>query len=291
MMMHESWFTERCVASGTVQGFKVTALLHKEETPYQTLEVYETESFGHLMVLDGCVMLTSRDNFLYHEMMAHPVLFSHSKPSRVLIIGGGDCGTLREVLKHAEVEWVDQVEIDERVTRISERYFPELCVANKDPRAHFHFEDALSWVKAASANDYDVVIIDSADPVGPGKALFSQSFYQDCNRLLRTGGMLVHQSESPLLHLDSVIKPMWQQLQAAQFSNLRLLQFPQPCYPSGWWSATMAAKHGALINFREQAARERRFNTNYYNVGVHHAAFAQAAFIEEVLETVVEEQV
>ena len=127
-------------------SIKVFARLHEEQTEYQHIEIYETEWFGNLMVIDGCIMLTARDNFIYHEMMSHPALYTHPDPRKVVIIGGGDCGTLREVLRHEGVRHALQVEIDERVTRLSEQYFPELCVANDDPRAEFFFGDGIRWM-------------------------------------------------------------------------------------------------------------------------------------------------
>jgi len=140
-MLDKNWFTELCDEAGSAFSLRIRAKLHEEQTPFQKIEIYETTDFGNLMVIDGFIMLSSRDNFLYHEMMSHPVLFTHPAPKRVLIIGGGDCGTLREVLRHPDVETVEQVDIDERVTRLSEIHFPELCEANDDPRAHLHFAD------------------------------------------------------------------------------------------------------------------------------------------------------
>src|SRR5690606_27420445 len=144
-------------------------------------------------VIDGCVMLTSRDNFLYHEMMSHPALFTHSNPRRVVVIGGGDCGTLREVLRHKEVEQAVQVEIDERVTRLAEQYFPELCESNHDPRAQLVFGDGIQYMKDCAPDSVDVVIVDSTDPVGPAEGLFNEAFYASCLRALRQGGLLVQQ--------------------------------------------------------------------------------------------------
>ena len=131
--LNDGWFTEVFQDQGTAFSLQVKKKLHEEQTEFQKLEIWETETFGNLMVLDGCVMLTTRDNFLYHEMMTHPALFTHKDPKKVVIVGGGDCGTLKEVLKHPGVEEAWQVEIDERVTRLSEQYFPELCESNTDP--------------------------------------------------------------------------------------------------------------------------------------------------------------
>src|SRR5690606_38637921 len=141
--------------------------LHEERSAFQTIAIYDTTDWGKLMVIDGAIMLTTRDNFLYHEMMAHPALFTHSNPQKVVVIGGGDCGTLREVLRHKEVEHAVQVEIDERVTRLAEQYFPELCESNGDARAELIAGDGIQYMKDTAPESIDVVIVDSTDPVGP----------------------------------------------------------------------------------------------------------------------------
>ena len=149
------WFTEVFQNEGTAFSLQIKKHLQQEKSPYQTIDMYETETFGNLMSIDGCVMLTSRDNFLYHEMMSHPALFTHQNPERVVIIGGGDCGTLKEVLKHSTVKHVTQVDIDELVTRMSEKYFPELCTSNEDPRAELLFDDGIAWMRNAESDSVD----------------------------------------------------------------------------------------------------------------------------------------
>ncbi|MEO8977411.1 MAG: polyamine aminopropyltransferase, partial [Casimicrobiaceae bacterium] len=187
---HEvSWFTEAHQASGSSIGFRTEQLLHAEKTPFQTIEIHKTTDWGNLMVIDGCVMLTTRDNFFYHEMMTHPALFTHARAKRVVIIGGGDCGTLREVLKHEEVEHAVQVEIDERVTRLAEEYFPELCDSNGDPRAELLFIDGIKYMAECEPDSLDLVIVDSTDPVGPAEGLFNAAFYASCHKALRHGGL------------------------------------------------------------------------------------------------------
>jgi spermidine synthase len=279
MTLDDGWFTEVYAPGGTAFSLKVSARLHEERSAYQRIEVYQTETFGRLMVIDGCVMLTDRDNFLYHEMMSHPALYTHAAPRRVVIIGGGDCGTLREVLRHPEVEEATQVEIDERVTRLAERFFPELCEANADPRAALRFEDGLAFMRNAPPGRVDVVIVDSTDPVGPAEGLFQEPFYRDCLGALGEGGVLVQQSESPLLHLETIIAPLHRAMRAAGFADTRTLHFPQPVYPSGWWSATLARKGQALDGFREGDARARPFATRYYDAEVHRAALALPPFM------------
>jgi spermidine synthase len=282
MSLESGWFTEKCLQAGSAFSLKVKHKLYEEQTPYQLIEIYETETFGKLMTLDGLVMLTDRDNFIYHEMLTHPGLFTHPDPKKVLIIGGGDCGSLREVLKHDDVEHADQVEIDERVTRAAERYFPELCEANGDARAHFHFDDGIKWVARAADESYDVIIVDSTDPVGPAAGLFSPAFYRDCHRALAADGVLIAQSESPLYHLE-LIRVMHAALRAAGFADAGTLPFPQCSYPSGWWSVTLARKSGAVGRFRETAAVNKHFATRYYNRALHAGALALPAFLAETL--------
>lgn len=282
--LNEGWFTEVFQDQGTAFSLQVKRKLHEEQTPFQKLEIYETETFGNLMVLDGCVMLTTRDNFLYHEMMTHPALFTHKNPKKVVIVGGGDCGTLKEVLKHPDVEEAWQVEIDERVTRMSEKYFPELCEANGDPRANFFFGDGIQWMRDIEPASVDVIIIDSTDPVGPAEGLFALDFYRDAMAALRDGGIIVQQSESPLLHTDSIIRDIHQDMAKAGLSHVRTLPFPQPVYPTGWWSCTMGSKDNPLKYFREDDANNRPFVTRYYNAGVHHGALAMPQFMIDALE-------
>ncbi|MDH5691551.1 MAG: polyamine aminopropyltransferase [Gammaproteobacteria bacterium] len=282
MSLDETWFSEPCNAGGSAISFKIKKKLHEEQSEYQKLEVFETEKFGRLMVIDGFIMLTQRDNFLYHEMMSHPCLFTHPNPEKVLIIGGGDCGTAKEVLKHDSVKVLHQVEIDERVTRIAEVYFPELCESNSDPRAEFHFVDGIKWVEDAESGFYDVIIIDSTDPIGPAEGLFSLPFYQQCFKALGRNGILVQQSESPLIHM-SILKNMHHDMRGAGFIDSATLFFPQSCYPTGWWSATMCCKDNTLSDFREQDADSKSFDTQYYNAKVHQAALCAPEFFYKAL--------
>src|SRR5688572_26834086 len=156
-----TWWYENFELSGSAIGFRVTRKLDEVQSKFQKIEIYETTDWGNLMVIDGAIMLTSRDNFLYHEMMSHPVLYTHSNPKRVVIIGGGDCGTLREVLKHHEVEHAVQCDIDEQVTRMAEKWFPELCESNKDPRAELLFDDGIAYMRNCAPDSVDVIIVDS----------------------------------------------------------------------------------------------------------------------------------
>ena len=277
----EKWFTEPCIEHGSAFSFTITEKLHEEQTDFQKIEVYATKEYGNLMVIDGYVMLTTRDNFLYHEMMSHPVIFTHPDPKNVLIIGGGDCGTLKEVLRHPSIHKVDQVDIDEGVTRASLKYFPELCEFNDDPRANLYFDDGLKWVKEAVPGSYDIIIVDSTDPVGPAEGLFGKAFYQDCFKVVGESGIVVQQSESPLIH-QRLLNEMHQAMKDAGFNNRRTLHFPQPVYPSGWWSCTMASN----IDIHDFRKSEIGFETLYYTHQGHLGARAIPPYLQKQLDEI-----
>lgn len=277
------WVNEIWNELGTAFSLKVSAKLHAEQSPFQTIEVYETTHFGRLMTIDGIVMLTDRDNFHYHEMLAHPAIYSHPAPRRVVIIGGGDCGTLREVLKHRDIESVIQIDIDERVTRVAEQYFPALCASNDDPRADLQFIDGITWMAEAEPASLDIIIVDSTDPIGPAEGLFNEAFYRSCYRALRAGGILVQQSEAPFLQLPWLLD-IRSAMQAAGFNSLKTLSFPQPVYPSGYFSATLAGKDHDLSLFREADAQAKPFATEYYNAEIHRACAALPEYLKRAFK-------
>ena len=277
----KSWFTEKWQDSGAAISLQITQLVHAEQSPFQYIEVFDTAHFGRLLTLDGLVMVTGRDNFIYHEMLSHPALFFHPAPRDVLIIGGGDCGTLREVLKHHSVNRVVQVELDERVTRVCEQFFPELCVSNHDSRAEFIFTDGLRWVAAAPAASFDLIIVDGTDPIGQAAGLFSTEFYRNCHALLRTRGIISAQSESPLFHADLIVA-IHGSLRKAGFNQTKTLHFPQCTYPSGWWSATLATRDGEFLPPRPLPGD---LITHYYDDAIHSGAFSLPRFLRERLST------
>ena len=276
------WFTEIAADTGSAISLKITRQLDEVQSPFQKVTVFETEEFGNLMIIDGCTMVSTRENFIYHEMMSHPAIFSHPNPKNVVIIGGGDCGTLREVLKHPGVETAHQIEIDEVVTRMAEKYFPELCESNDDPRATILFDDGIKFMADALPDSIDIIIVDSTDPIGPGEGLFNRAFYQSCLKALRSDGILVQQSESPLLHLP-LMKDMRDAMKDSGFNSLQTLTFPQMIYPSGWWSCTMAKKTGDFEQIRTNAFNESELNTLYYTPTIHEGAMALPPFVKSAL--------
>lgn len=282
-MTSTTWLNENFEPTGSSIGFRVTVKLDEVQSPFQKIEIHASTDWGNVMLIDGAMMLTTRDNFFYHEMMSHPALFTHVAPKRVVIIGGGDCGTLREVLRHPGVESAVQCDIDEQVTRMAEKHFPELCESNDDRRATLLFDDGIAHMANAAAGSIDIVIVDSTDPVGPAEGLFNRAFYDSCFRALTDDGILVQQSESPLALLD-LIKAMRGEMRKAGFTQFQTLPFPQPCYPTGWWSCTLARKAGSAgFAFRDADARAKDFETKYYSADIHTGASILPPFVAAAL--------
>jgi spermidine synthase len=277
--LNDRWFTEISACSGTAFSIKIHKKIKTVQTPYQNIEIFETSKFGHLMAIDGSIMLTSKENFVYHEVMSHCVLATHDQPKHVVIIGGGDCGTMKEVLKHEDIQSVTQIDIDEQVTRLSEIYFPELCESNHDPRATLRFQDGIKWIDEAPSSSVDILIIDSTDPVGPAEGLFVEKFYQQCRRILKPDGILMQQSESPLIH-DDILINMRKAMLNAGFENQLTIPFPQPVYQSGWWSATMASTARDLKTMR--TIDMSAFKLKFYNSAIHRAAYSPQPFIQAI---------
>ena len=280
-MTQPTWMYENFEPTGSAIGYRITAKLDEVQSPFQKIEIYDSTDWGKLMLIDGAMMLTTRDNFLYHEMMSHPALFTHANPRNVVIIGGGDCGTLREVLRHPGVASAVQCDIDEQVTRMAEKHFPELCESNGDRRATLMFDDGVAYMANCAPGSVDIVIVDSTDPVGPAEGLFNKAFYESCFRALRDDGILVQQSESPLALLE-LIREMRAEMGKAGFTSFKTLPFPQPCYPTGWWSCTLARKGGGF-EFREADARAKGFDTHYYSADIHRGALATPPFVAAAL--------
>jgi len=273
-------FTEMWYATGMGVAFEPVTRVHREHSRFQKIEVYKTKTHGYLAVFDGQVMLTSAFNHLYHEMMVHTVLSPNAKDMlSVLVIGGGDCGAMREVLKYRNVRTAHQVEIDDRVTPVCEKFFPELCApVISDWRATLVAEDGIKWVRHKDRREmYDVIIVDSTEPEGMAKGLFGTSFYRNCMQVLKRDGMLVTQTGSPLFSLKHIRQVSGNMLKAG-FKDVATITFPQPDYPSGYWSATIAAKLSSIARQIDGAFVPE---TKYYNAEVHAAAFAVPQFMRE----------
>lgn len=271
------WFTEQQTDSFGITA-KVLRTLHTEQTPYQSLAVLETEQFGRMLVLDGMVQTTERDEFVYHEMIAHVALQTHPCPRRVAVIGGGDGGAVREVLKYSSVEQVNLVEIDRRVVEVSRIYFPQLSSGLDDPRVRCVFADGIEHVRSQTAA-YDVIIVDSTEPVGPAVGLFDKQFYRWAYDSLTSDGILVAQTESPFFN-QAIIRRAYGAIREI-FPLARLYLAAVPTYPSGLWSFTLGSKGPDPL---KAAVDLSGIHTRYYTEGVHYAAFQLPRFVQEIVE-------
>lgn len=272
---HHTWFTEY-QTDGLSLGLRVDGILASEKTEFQDMLVVETETYGRLLALDGAVQTTSRDEFVYHEMITHVPLYMLDAPKKVAVIGGGDGGAIREILKHPTVQEAHLVEIDPKVVAVARRFFPEISSALGDPRTTVHYTDGIQWVK--EARDFDVIIVDSTDPVGPAEGLFQADFYQTIARALTDQGILVAQSESPFLH-RSLIQHMRDGMKTA-FPEVSLYLAAIPTYPSGLWSFLMASKKPV-----KPAARfhTEHITTRYWTPALQTASFVLPRFVEELM--------
>lgn len=274
----ELWFTE-IFSENTGITIKVKKEIASENSDFQEMSIIDTYEFGKIMILDGFIMLTDKDEFIYHEMIAHVPLFSHKNPENILIIGGGDGGAVREVLKHKSVKHIDLVEIDEMVIRASIEYFPHISSGLKDPRVTINICDGIKFVKNANIK-YDIIIVDSTDPIGPAVELFQREFYRSIYDILTEEGILVVQGESP--YYDSCKRnfiDINRELKAI-FSFSRPYFAFIPTYPSGMWSLGYARKDGTDVT---EPVRKKNFNTKYYNKEIHIASFAHPEFVKELL--------
>ncbi len=279
----ETTFTEWS-SEGAGMIWKVSRILEAVNTPFQHIELFETPSEGKLLVHDGAVMLCERFEHTYHEMLVHPALTTHPGPKKVLVVGGGDGGTLREIIKHDVVELARQYEIDGEVVRIAKEHLPDMAVAYDDPRVDLRIEDGIKAVHDAEPGTWDIALIDSTDPVGPAEALFEDPFYAGLHRVLGDDGILVTQVATYAYHLDHLVE-VTQRLQKV-FPLVRVYQTAIPMYPSGTWCFVMASKGPDPLNVAVDESDDRALmeKTVLWNRGFHNAAFALPTSVLKALE-------
>ncbi|NLW46184.1 MAG: polyamine aminopropyltransferase [Firmicutes bacterium] len=273
----ELWYTEKQTPNLSL-SCKITKTLHMEKTDYQDLAVIDTLQYGRMLVLDGMVMTTESDEFVYHEMISHVALNTHPNPERVLVVGGGDGGAIREIIKHSTVKEAVLGEIDRRVVEVSQEYLPSIARALTNPRVTLEIGDGIEHVRR-NKGKYDVILIDSTEPVGPAVGLFSREFYQDVYEALTPEGIMVAQSESPFVNQD-VIRMIHQNLTGV-FPIKRLYLASIPTYPSGLWSFTIASKKWDPLQV--DPANIRAIDTKYYTPEIHFGGFKLPQFVAELV--------
>jgi len=272
----ELWFTE-FQTKGVGITCKTTNTYHSEKTEFQEMAIIETEQFGRMLVLDGTVQTTIGDEFVYHEMIAHIPLFTHPEPRRALVIGGGDGGAVREVIKHPTIEKVVLVEIDRRVVEVCRQYLPEISCALEDARVEICITDGIKYVREHK-DEFDVIMVDSTDPVGPAAGLFASDFYRSVYESLKHDGIFVAQTESPFFHRE-LIKEVFNNVKSI-FPVTRLYTCAIPTYPSGFWSFTMGSKKYDPLETDISGLPD--IGTKYYCADIHKAAFALPKFAAEL---------
>lgn len=263
-------------------GLKVERLLHRERSDYQTIEVLETAQWGRVLVLDGIFNTSEGDERLYHEMLVHPAMALAKSIQDVVVVGGGDGGTVREVLRHADVRRCTLVEIDPRVVEVSKQFLPQHGNAWDDPRLSVAFADGAGWVRDAPARSVDVIIVDGTDPIGAGAVLFEEDFYRECARCLRAGGVLTTQSESPLLMPDAFVRI--QRSLRSVFDSVHPCFGPVPIYAAGLWSYTVAGPGVEPGDFDEGRVAAIEADLHFYGGSLHRGAFVLPAFVRRLLE-------
>lgn len=280
-MEPDLWFTEKYKDSFAL-SLKVGSTLFHSESQFQAIDVFETKLFGRMLTLDGLVMTTEKDEFIYHEMISHIPMLAHPDPKNVLVIGGGDGGTIREVLKHPSVEKAVLCEIDGMVIDACRQFLPSIAGKLDDPKVEIQVCDGVEYI-SKQKNRFDVIIIDSTDPMGPGEGLFTQEFYTNVRNALKPDGIMTAQSESPIVN-QREIKLIYSLLHKV-FPIVKSYVAPIPTYPGGYWSWAFCSKNiNPLDNINSEIAAKIEKTSKYYNSEIHKAAFALPNFLRNLVE-------
>ncbi len=280
--MDDLWYSEYHTENIRF-SIKVSRQLHFEESDYQKIAVFDSPEFGKFLTLDGVMMLTEKDEFIYHEMMVHVPMAMKRDIKKVLVIGAGDGGVARELSKYPQIESVDIVEIDERVVEVCKKFIPKTACGFDDERMNLRFEDGLKFVRHTKEK-YDLIIVDSTDPSGPGEVLFTKEFYGNCHRALSDDGIMVNQHESPFYKEDCKAMKFAHKRIVSVFPISKVYQAHIPTYPSGHWLFGFASKNVHPINdLDENYFNSLNIKTDYYNTNLHKGAFYLPNYVEEVL--------
>lgn len=279
----ELWYTEKHTETVNF-SIKVKEHFYTETSDFQQMDFFKSDEFGTFFTLDGLMMVTEKDEFVYHDMITHIPMATNPSVKRVLVIGGGDGGTVRELTRYKNIEHIDMVEIDEMVVRACQKYLPLTAGKLEDPRVNLYFEDGLKFIEG-KVNEYDLILVDSTDPIGPGEGLFSEAFYTDCFNALTENGILINQHESP--YYPNYAKEMKRAHTKINkiFPISRVYQFHMPTYPSGHWLFGFASKSlDPIKDFKREEWEALGLETKYYNTDLHTGCFALPTFVKDMLE-------
>lgn len=281
------WFTDKDENQALSLRFS-GEVFYDQQTPFQRVRILESYKYGKMLALDDMVMTTEQDEFHYHEMISHPAMFMHPNPKNVLVIGGGDGGTIREVLRHPGVEKVTMVEIDGAVIEACKEHLPNIAASFDDPKLTLLVDDGIAFVEKANPNTYDVILVDGSDPVGPAEGLFSVSFYTHCHRALKPNGILVAQGESPKFN-EKAFRELNLTLQSIfGKENAPVSLFFVPTYPTGMWSFQYGIKgnNKRIDDSKTESidAFVRDQGLRYYNAAIHQSSFALPNFVKTLIQ-------
>ena len=283
----EFWFSENHTPNVQI-SIRVDKQLYSGRSEFQRIDVFESPEFGRFLTLDGYMMLTEKDEFIYHEMITHVPMAVHPNVKKVLVIGAGDGGVVRELVRYPEIEKIDMVEIDPLVVEVCREYLPKTACRFDDERLDIYYEDGLRFVRFKE-NEYDLIIVDSTDPFGPGEGLFTREFYGNCFNALKEDGILVNQHESPFYPEDAAACRRAHRNIVGIFPIAKVYQAHIPTYPSGHWLFGFASKkYHPLRDLDETRWNMRSLGTKYYTTTLHKGAFYIPAYVEELLKSVEE---
>ncbi len=274
----ELWYSENHTKNVRL-SIKVKKQLYSGKSDFQQIDVFQTKEFGNILTLDGYIMLSEKDEFIYHEMITHVPMSVNPDIKKVLVIGGGDGGAVRELTRYNSIEWIDLCEIDRDVVNVCREYLPKTACRLDDERVHIHFEDGLKFVRDC-IKEYDLIIVDSTDPFGPGEGLFTKEFYGNCYKALTDKGIMVNQNESCFYENDAKAMQRAYKRINSTFEICRVYSAHIPTYPSGYWLFGFASKRLDPINdFDEESWLSLNMITRYYNPELHRAAFALPTYV------------
>jgi len=275
---HEIWIEEKLeIKNGRALKIRIRKSLEKIKSKFQEIEVVESESFGKILLIDGVIMLTEADEFCYHEMIAHVPLCVHPKAQKVLVIGGGDGGTVREILKHDNIEKIEVCEIDKKVIEVSKRHFPNLGNSFDNPKVKIFCEDGNKFIRERK-DEYDLIVVDSSDPIGPAEVLFRKKFYEAMYQALKDDGIVVTQAESFFYH-QKIIKSLFSFIKDI-YPISEYYYTLVPTYPSGMIGFTFCSKKYHPIKDFNKIEALRLTDLKYYNQDIHRAAFSLPTFAQ-----------
>lgn len=281
----ELWFSEPHTPHVKF-SIRVDKHLYSAKSEFQRIDVFDSYEFGRFLALDGFMMLTEKDEFVYHEMITHVPMAVHPNVRDVLVIGAGDGGVIRELARYPEIEHIDMVEIDPMVVEVCKKYLPQTACKLDEPRLSLHYEDGLKFIRSCD-NCYDLIIVDSTDPFGPGEGLFTREFYGNCYKALREDGIMVNQHESPFYKEDAIACQRAHKRIVESFPISRVYQAHIPTYPSGHWLFGFASKqYHPLKNLDEVRWNDRGLKCRYYTTMLHKGAFYIPAYVEDLLKDV-----